>query len=264
MFASSTLFQKWLEDSVTEQTDPALPPRPWQTPARGQPTRGQASRSQPLSRDAIVDAAMRILDQDGIDAVSMRRIAQDLDTGPSSLYAHVANKDELLELIIERISATIAIPAPDPQRWKAQLKQLAMDLYAALTAHADISRAALGNIPTGPQALRFSDGMLAIILAGGVPPQIAAWAIDRIFLYVNADAFEGTLYGAKQVPEGQTPEEHMHQFVGQLREYFAALPADRFPNISAHAKVLTTGDGQQRFEFGLDMLIDGLDRYIEC
>jgi AcrR family transcriptional regulator len=206
---------------------------------------------------------MRILDREGIDAVSMRRIAQDLDTGPSSLYAHVANKDELLELIIERIAATVDVPEPDPARWKAQLKQFALDLYAALVAHADVSRAALGTIPTGPQALRISEGMLAIMLAGGVPPQVAAWALDRIFLYVNADAFEGTLFGAKQLPEGMTPEEYMHQFIGQLRDYFAALPADRYPNTRMHAEALTTGGGQERFEFGLDMLIDGLDRYID-
>jgi AcrR family transcriptional regulator len=244
-------------------TEPALPPRPWLAQPRTQPARGQATRSQPLSRDAIVDAAIRILDREGVDGVSMRRIAQDLDTGPSSLYAHVANKQELLELIIERIAATLHIPEPDPRRWKAQLKRLCLDLYAALTAHADIARAALGFIPTGPQALRFSEGMLAIALAGGVPPQVAAWAVDRIFLYVNADAFEGTLYNAQPVPEGLTPQAHMHRFIAQLREYFQALPADRFPSITAHAEELTTGNGQQRFEFGLDLLIDGLDRHVK-
>jgi AcrR family transcriptional regulator len=244
---------------MNEQTE--LPTRPWRA-ARPAPARGQQTRSQPLSRDAIVDAAIRIVDQDGVDGVSMRRIAQELDTGPSSLYAHVANKDELLELVIERIAATVDVPAPDPARWKAQLKRLCLDLYAALTAHNDISRAALGNIPTGPQALRFSEGMLAIMLAGGVQPQIAAWAVDRIFLYINADAYEGTLYGAMQVAEGQTPQDAMVAFIGQLREYFAALPPDRFPHISAHAVTLTTGDGQQRFEFGLDLLIDGLERYV--
>src|SRR5689334_22565195 len=117
-----------------EQTDLSLPPQPRRTPAR-RVAAARGGRSRPLSRDGIVDVAIQILDREGIDAVSMRRIAQDLDTGPSSLYAHVANKDELLELIIERIAATIEIPRPDGRRWKAQLKKIAMDLYTALAAH---------------------------------------------------------------------------------------------------------------------------------
>ena len=81
-------------------------------------------------------------------------------------------------------------------------------------------------------------------------------------LYVNADAYEGSLYGARSTPDGRTGEEQLLEFVGQLRAYFLALPPDRFPQLQAHAEALTAGDGNQRFEFGLDMLIDGLERHI--
>jgi AcrR family transcriptional regulator len=233
----------------------ALPPPPWRTPARPRPAR----RS--LHQDQIVEVALRIVRAEGIDSVSMRRIAQELGTGPSSLYAHVANKDELLELMIARISADIRVEPPDPRRWKEQVKTYARTAYQAFAAHNDLARAALARIPLDPESLRVSEAMLAAMLAGGVPPQIAAWAIDRIFLYLVADAFEGSIYGAQLKQSGESVERFHQRVFGQLRGYLAGLPKDRFPATSAHAEELTSGDGDERFEFGLGLLVDGLDRY---
>jgi AcrR family transcriptional regulator len=236
-----------------------IPTPPWRTPPR--PQRDRPVR-QPLTRDGIVEVAMRIVDAEGIDGLSMRRIAQELDTGPSSLYAHVANKEELLELLLDRVAEGVDVPAPDPTGWQKQLRRVARDLHRTLIEHADIARAALANIPTGPNALRVSEGMLAIMLAAGLPPQIASWALDRIFLYVTADAFESSLYIAKVRASGQTVEEYLGEFFDQLGGFYRALPADRFPAIAANVDALMSGDGDQRFEFGLDMLVDGLIRYL--
>jgi AcrR family transcriptional regulator len=240
-------------------TETELPVPPWRRTA---PKRANVTRP-PLSQDQIVDAGLRIVTEEGIDAVSMRRIAAVFHTGASSLYAHVANKDELLQLMFDRICGDVPIPQPDPEHWQEQVKQLARDGYAAMVAHGDLARAALATIPTGPNAMRVSDAMLGIMLAGGLPPQVASWALDRIFLYIVADAYESSLYRARIGASEQDIAAYFDVFTEQLASYYEAMPADRYPHLRTHARDLVSGDGMQRFEFGLDMLIDGLAKYVE-
>lgn len=235
-----------------------LPVPPWRRTVAKRP---RADRP-PLSQDQIVDAGLRIVLAEGIDAVSMRRIAAVFGTGASSLYAHVANKEELLQLMFDRICAGAPVPEPEPARWREQIKEVARASHALMTKYNDIAGAVLATVPIGPNALRISEGMLAIMLAGGVPPQVAAWALDRLFLYIVADSYENSLHQKKQKDEDTTVGEYFEDFVKQLRDYYHALPADRFPHIRAHAETLTTGDGDERFEFGLNLIIDGLARYV--
>jgi AcrR family transcriptional regulator len=239
-------------------TDTELPLPPWR---RAVPKRANVARP-PLSQRQIVDAGLRIVTEEGIDALSMRRIAAVFHTSASSLYTHVPNKEELLQLMFDHICGDIEVPEPDPARWQEQVKELARGGHAVMTKHNDIARAALATVPSGPNALRMSEGMLAIMLAGGVPPQIAAWSLDRLFLYIVTDAYESSLHMQK-VRDGRTEREYFDAFIGQLTDYYENLPADRFPNIRANARVLTSGSGEERFEFGLDMLIDGLGKYVE-
>ncbi len=88
-----------------------VPAPPWRVEARA-----RAGPRLPLTRDAIVAAALRVLDRAGLDGLSMRRVAAELRTGVASLYWHVRNKGELLQLLNERLAAEIALPAPDPSR----------------------------------------------------------------------------------------------------------------------------------------------------
>src|SRR4051794_32123962 len=104
--------------------DMGLPIPPWSA-RRRRPARDRT----PLSRDAIVDAAMAILDAEGLDALTMRRVATALGTGPASLYAHVAGKDELLELMIDRVAAELEVPDPDPDHWQEQVKDGIRGMY---------------------------------------------------------------------------------------------------------------------------------------
>src|ERR1700753_1312105 len=93
-----------------------MPALPWDKPRRRPPA------TAPLTRERIVDAAIKILDRDGLDAVSTRKIAEDLGTGSASLYAHVSSRDELVELMVDRIAGEIEVPAPDPEHWQDQLR----------------------------------------------------------------------------------------------------------------------------------------------
>ena len=234
-----------------------LPLPPWR---RDVPKRATATRP-PLSREQIIQAGLRIVIEEGIDSLSMRRIAAVFHTSASSLYAHVANKEELLQLMFDHICGAVEMPEPDPERWQEQIKELARVGHTSMTEHNDIARAVLASIPSGPNALRMSEGMLAIMLAGGVPPKFAAWSLDRLFLYIVSDAYETSLH--MQQVGGRSQREYFDDFTVQLTDYYENLPADRFPNIRKHARILTSGDSAERFEFGLDMLIDGLAKYVE-
>jgi AcrR family transcriptional regulator len=232
---------------------PGLPPR------RPQPER--AARIT-LTRAEIVQAALRIVRAEGIDAVSMRRVATEFGTGPSSLYAHVANKDELLQLMFDEMCAEVPVPESDPARWQEQLKELARAGYRVMLEHNDLARAALASIPTGPNALRIVESMLGLMIDGGVPPKVASFALDRIFLYITADAYELSIWRAQMVAADSDKDTFLDQLMGDLRAYYADLPAEKYPNIRRYAGDLVSGAGSDRFEFGLDMLVGSLDRFV--
>lgn len=208
-----------------------------------------------------MEAGLSVLDAEGLEALSMRKVAQVLGTGAASLYAHVANKDELIELIYERVISEVPVPEPDPARWREQLRELALDCARVLMAHADIAAAGLANVPTGPGTLRLSEGMLAIMLAGGLPVRIASLGMDRLLLYISGATYESSLFLAQQRASGKDVPEFARDFFGQIRDYYASLPPDRFPILTAHAAELIAGDGQARYEFGLDLIIEGLARH---
>ena len=221
-------------------------------PAPGARARKKPRRS--LTREAVVDAAIEVLDEGGIDGMNMRAVAERLCTGPASLYAHVSGKDELLSLIIEKLCGDIALPVVGAAPWQEQLKDAIRGIRRVLGAHRDLARATLGNIPTGPNALRLINAVLGVLRDAGLPDQVIAYAVDILPLYATATAYEESLYGAKDLPdEGEA-------FIAEMRRYFSSLPVDRFPHVVALAVPLTTNDSPDaRFEFGLDALVRGIE-----
>jgi AcrR family transcriptional regulator len=227
----------------------SLPEPPWSS-ARARPS---ASRV-PLTREAIVGAAMGVLDAEGLDAVSMRAVADRLGTGPASLYAHVSGKDELLAMMLDRAIGEVVVPPADPARWQEQLREVMRSMRDALAAHRDIARVAIGEIPTGHNAIAAMEGVLAILLAGGLPRQTVAYAADLLPLYVVATVYEDSI---RRSSMGMTTEEARQAYIGGIRDYFSSLPLDRFPVLVSMVPHLTETEGD-RFEFGLDVLIGGL------
>jgi Tetracyclin repressor-like, C-terminal domain len=181
----------------------------------------------------------------------MRRVASALETGPASLYAHVVNKEDLDDLLIGRLCAEIGLPQPDPDTWRAQIIGVCTQLRDQYLRYPGISMAALAVVPTNLETLRVSEGMLGIVLAGGVDPQTAAWTIDALFLYVNAFCVELSLRGR------QTDEAGWAVTRDESVSRFAALP-DTYPNTKRYAAELTAGTGRDRFEFTLNVILNGL------
>ncbi|MEU4409257.1 TetR/AcrR family transcriptional regulator [Streptosporangium sp. NPDC023963] len=234
-----------------------IPVPPWRK------TRKVSAPRTVLSRDLIVATGLRVVDAEGLEALSMRRVAQELGTGPASLYAHVANKDELLDLMYDEVVGEIHVPEPEPERWLEQLREMVLDAFRVFSAHADIARVGLAGIPTGPNALRVAEGQLAVMLAGGVPPRAAALMIDRLGLYVCSDAYEGSLYVNRQRGSGKDLASFLGEFFGQIAAFYRSLPVDRFPNIVAQVDTLMAANGTERFEFGLDLLLRGLVSHVQ-
>jgi AcrR family transcriptional regulator len=221
-------------------------------------------RKEPLTTERIVDAAMTLMQRDGYDSVSMRSLARELDTGPASLYAHVANKDELDQHVIDRIAGRLELPEPDAERWAEQLKDVMRETLRLYQEHPGSARAAMGMIPTMDGGLRAADGMMAIMITGGVSPQAAAWFCDLAAAYVGATAYEEMIWTSREnsTAAGDQPD---HEAIdAQLREVMTSM-AQKFPFMATYADELTAGDGHDRFEFGIDVLVSGLaavsDRY---
>jgi len=239
--------------------DPDIPPPPWQRA----PDRRSRRRREPISRDAIVAAAIGLLDREGLAALSMRRLAEELGTGAASLYWHVGSKDGLLDLVLDEVIGEGKVPDPDPDRWQEQLKQIARDQRAASHRHPWVVRVSVGRIPMGPNALRYSERILAILRAGGLPPHLAVqgyllliatingFTIDETGVDDGADARDGSM---------SLDPDSLQEIADMASDYVASLPADRFPNMTALAGEFAFSDPDERFELLIDIFVDGLAR----
>ncbi|MEU5876466.1 TetR/AcrR family transcriptional regulator C-terminal domain-containing protein [Spirillospora sp. NPDC047279] len=226
-----------------------LPPPPW---VRGANKSGRRQ----LSLEAILESAMRILESEGLDAVTMRRVAQDMGTAAGSLYAHVRNKAELHELLLDAALAPVHVPEPDPARWRDQLLELLTGTARAMVAKPGIARVSMETaIPTTPNALRLMDGVLALLDAGGIPPREALAAADVLALHLTAAAYEMSV--------GGTPDaaaEELQRRTSQITQYLELLPPDRLSHLRAAQNLFETEEEADvdGLRLGLEMLLDGL------
>jgi len=219
----------------------AVPDPPWWR------KRGDSSRAErkPLTRDAIVDAALALLQREGLQGVSMRKLAQELDAGAASLYWHVGDKEELLALMLDRIVGEAEVVDPDPEHWQEQVKEMLRANRRLLLKRRDAAQLSLGRIPAGPNSLPVMERSLAVLHAAGLPPRVISYAADMFALFVGGFAFEESM-----PPQGDP---------SALGEYFASLPPEQFPTLTALAGDLIEGGADERFEFSIELLVRGLE-----
>jgi len=241
---------------MTDPESSQLPTPPWH---RHPPERTRRRGREPITREAIVETALRLLDKDGLDELSMRRLADELDTGPASLYWHVGSKDGLLELIFDRVIGEVEMPEPEPDRWQEQLKEVGRAGRAMILRHRDIVRISIGRIPMGPNALRASEGIFSILRAGGVPDQLAVTAHHLLFAIINGFTLDETTDLGVEI-EGPMGE----QAANAARDYVAALPTEQFPNLLAVADHFGHTDNDQSFDLLIDLFVDGLAQRVQA
>ncbi len=219
----------------------AVPEPPWWRKRADSP---RAERK-PLTRDAIVEAGLRLLERDGLQGLSMRRLAQELGSGAASLYWHVGDKEELLALMLDRIVGEAEVIEPDPDHWQETVKESMRAARRLLLKRRDAAQLSLGRIPAGPNSLPVLERSLAVLQAAGLPARVISYASDMFALYVGGFAFEESM-------------PHVGD-AAQLGAYFASLPPERFPTLVALASDLAEGDADERFEFALELLVSGLE-----
>jgi AcrR family transcriptional regulator len=231
-----------------------IPAPPWQR----LPDRSSRKRREPISREAIVAAAIQLLDREGLTALSMRRLGEELGAGAASLYWHVGSKDGLLDLVLDELIGEVEAPDPDPARWQEQLKEVAKSQRRVCLKHPYVVRVSIGRIPMGPNALRYSERVLAILRAGGLPPRLAVQGYLLLIDTVNGFTMDET-----GVEDGSAPKldpDELQKAADMARDYIASLPAAQFPNMTELASEFAFSDADERFEMLIDIFVEGLAR----
>ncbi len=203
-----------------------------------------------LSLDAIVDAAVAVLDRDGIEAVTMRRIAQELDTGPASLYVYVSNRQHLLDLVYDRIMVEVAVPADGD--WRDRLSALLEMGVETLSSRRGLATVTMGNVPTGPNALAVSEQVMSLLREGGMDDRSIAWAVDLLGLVVTGLAAEADAFAERSAAESVSA---MFERVDQA---FAAKSAEQFPILTDLRPLLLSGTANERLLWFIQVLLNGL------
>ena len=202
-----------------------------------------------LTRAGIVDTALRVMAAEGLDRVTMRRLAQELDTGAASLYVYVRNTAELHAAMLEELLGQIDLsPVTAPGDWRERLIDLLTSYTAILFEHPGLALSALVTRPSGPAYFGLVDGILALLEAGGIPGRRAAWAMDLLLHVATASAVEQGI--RERAIDAQEEEDAL---AVALRD----VPADQFPHIAAiGATELMSGPG--RLDWGFRVLINGV------
>ena len=197
-----------------------------------------------LSRDKIVDAALRLMEREGLQGVSMRKLAQELDAGAATLYWHVGDKEQLLGLMLDRIVGESKVVEPDPEHWQDQVKQLARNARELLKSHRDAAQLSMGRIPTGPNSLPVLERYLAVLASASLPPRVIAYASGMFSLFVGAFAFE----------ESMPPPD-----LAAMGAALQGLSPEEYPYLTSRSADLMAGDTDERFEWALELLVRGLE-----
>lgn len=204
-----------------------------------------------LSREWIVAETIEIMRTEGLEKATMRRVAQALDSGQSSLYVYVANTAELHAAVLDELITSLGTGQGD---WRTRVHTLLGSLSKILFTYPGLARSALVIRPTGPNAVRVYDQLLGLLLHGGVQPARAAWGVDLLLQKVIADAAEHSAPMPGDVHAPADAEGAWDALANALR---GADPATT-PHVAAHADALLSGTPAQRTAWAIDTLLNGI------
>ncbi|GAA1275524.1 TetR/AcrR family transcriptional regulator C-terminal domain-containing protein [Kitasatospora nipponensis] len=212
-----------------------------------------------LSRAGIVATALEIMRAEGLNRVTMRRLAQELDTGPASLYVYVRNTAELHAYLLDDLLAGLDLRAvTEPGPWQERLVTVLRSYTALLVDYPGLAQSALVTRPSGPGYLRLLDGLLAL-LGEGVPTDRAAWAVDLLLHFATSTATEqGT---RDRAPDAKAEEDDLAVAIANATHATHGTDgagATAYPHIAAVGMDLLSGPGTDRLSWGFHVLINGI------
>ncbi|MEO6890854.1 MAG: TetR/AcrR family transcriptional regulator [Ktedonobacteraceae bacterium] len=201
-----------------------------------------------LTRQGIIDAALTILRDEGLNKVTMRRIADALDTGPASLYVYVRNTADLHAQILDALLAAVSGSPSTGGTWRDRLKQLLEHYALVLFEYPEIARMTLTTHPSGPNYLALVEHILTLLQEGGMPDREAAWAVDLLLLYATANAAE---HSTRESSFQAAAED------SALAEIIATIDVRIYPHVARLGGELLSGSGPARFRWGIDVFLAG-------
>lgn len=204
----------------------------------------------PLTREGITAVTLRLLQAEGLERVTMRRLARELDTGPASLYVYFDNVADLHGAVLDRLLSEVDLRPGAPGGWRTRLVELLVSYTELLFAHPSLARSVLTlrPRPSGPNYMRLVDSVLVLLRAGGVPAGQAAWGVSLLLQLAVATAAEhGT---RRESASAGAPEE-----ADELS--WREASAEEHPGIAWASAELFTG-GRHRMRWAFEVLIAGI------
>jgi AcrR family transcriptional regulator len=212
---------------------------------------GTASPRPPLTRQRVLEAALALADRGGIESLSMRKLAQELGVEAMSLYHHVANKDEILDGLVDIVFGEIALPSgPD---WRSAMRQRAVSAREALRRHPWATPLMESRATPGPANLGHHDAVLGVLRGAGFPVELTAHAYSLLDAYIYGFALQ----------EASLPFSTPEETAEVASSIMAEMAAGAYPHLTELTveHVLQPGyDYGDEFRFGLELLLDGLER----
>ena len=210
-------------------------------------------RKRGLDQHTIVITALALMDEVGLDGVTMRSLAERLQVTPGSLYRHVHDKDELLVLLADEISGEVPL-LPLDLPWDQALRHMAHNTRRVLLAHHDAARVLASIPPAGPRRLVHIERALAVLVRAGFSDRDAAWAAYHFNNLVTEFVADEVRLSGAATAAGLSRQ----QVLGEGRAQLQSLLATDFPTLRRLAEEVATADADAQFEFGLEVWLRGM------
>ncbi len=213
----------------------------------------RAPKRRSLDQAQVVRAALALLDDVGLDALTMRRLSERLGVKAASLYRHVRNKDELLQLLADEINGQIPL-VRSAGTWQEQVREMARNTRRVLLAHRDAAQLLAVTMPFGPRRLRHIELLLRVLRSAGLSGRDATRAAYHFNNLVTEFVADESRFAAM----AGTTASSRRKMYAQVRKLFKSLPADEYPVIVELADFLGENDPDGLFEFGVAVWLRGL------
>lgn len=211
-------------------------------------TPAEEDRRGRLDREAVLRAAIALIDDEGLDALTMRSLADRLEVVPMALYRHVRNKDDLIDGVLDRAAAEVRLPTDD-LGWRDGLAALARSIRDTMLRHPAVAARVIDRPSLGPASIQIGEYGMGLLRDAGFDDRVAEQGLNLVVAYALG-------FVALEVP--RLPSSGVALDDAGLADLYDALPADEFPHTAAVRPRPASIVSEEQFEFGLRCVLDGI------